>query len=50
MFPSERLHEFAIAENGLFSFHFNPGSARLRAYRCPLAELRAAAEDLLAAT
>jgi hypothetical protein len=50
MFPSERLHEFALEENGHFSFHFNTDSARLKDYRRPLAELRAAAEDLLVAT
>jgi hypothetical protein len=50
MFPSERLHEFALDENGHFSFHFDLGSARLKSYRRPLAELRAAAEDLLVAT
>jgi hypothetical protein len=50
LFPSERLHEFALEENGHFTFHFDPGSARLKSYRRPLAELRAAAEDLLVAT
>jgi hypothetical protein len=50
MFPSERLHEFAVEDNGRFTFHFDPGSARLKSYRRPLAELRAAAEDLLVAT
>jgi hypothetical protein len=50
IFPSERLHEFALEESGHFSFHFDPGSERLERYRRPLAELRAAAEDLLVAT
>jgi hypothetical protein len=50
MFPSERLHEFALEDNGHFTFHFDPGLARLRSYRRPLAELLAAAEDLLVAT
>jgi hypothetical protein len=50
MFPSENLHEFALEEEGAFRFNFNPGSARLKRYRLPLAELRAAAEDLLTAT
>ncbi len=50
MFPSERLHEFALEDNGHFTFHFDPGSARLKSYRRPLAELLAAAEDLLVAT
>jgi len=50
MFPSERLREFALEENGHFSFHFDPDSARLRSYRRPLSELRAAAEELLVAT
>jgi hypothetical protein len=49
MFPSERLHEFAVEEEGHFRFHFNPGSARLKSYRHPLAELLAATEDLLVA-
>ena len=50
MFPSERLHEFAWEENGHMSFHFDSRWARLNGYRRPLAELRAAAEDLLVAT
>ena len=50
MFPSEKLHEFARDESGHFAFHFDPGSTRLKSYRRPLAELRAAAEDLLVAT
>jgi hypothetical protein len=50
MFPSERLHEFALEENGHFSFHFDTGSARLKGYRCPLAELRMATEGLLTGT
>jgi hypothetical protein len=49
MFPSEKLHEFAREESGHFEFHFDPGSEMLKSYRRPLAELRAAAEDLLAA-
>jgi hypothetical protein len=53
MFPSERLVEFAEEQNGHFSFQFRPGSVtrgRLKSYRRPLAELRPATEDLLAAT
>jgi hypothetical protein len=50
MFPSERLHELAWEENGYMSFHFDNRWARLSGYRRPLAELRAAAEDLLVAT
>jgi hypothetical protein len=50
VFPSERLHEFALEENGHFSFHFDTGSARLKGYPRPLAELRKATEDLLADT
>lgn len=50
VFPSERLHQFASEDNGHFTFHFDPGSARLRSYRRPLAEVRAAVEDLLVAT
>jgi hypothetical protein len=50
MFPSEKLHEFAREESGHFSFHFDPGSERLKGYRRPLAELLTAVEDLLVAT
>ena len=53
MFPSERLLDFARKDKGHFRFEFRPGSTSLGPldkYRRPLAELRAAAEDLLAAT
>ena len=50
MFPSERLHEFALEEKAHFSFHFDTGSERLKGYRRPLAELRKATEDLLVIT
>jgi hypothetical protein len=50
IFPSERLREFALKESGHLSFHFDTGLERLKRYRRPLAELRAATEDLLVAT
>ena len=48
MFPSEELPKFALDENGHYSFHFDTGSAKLKSYRRPLAELRTAVEELLA--
>jgi len=50
IFPSERLHELAWEENGHLSFHFDSRWARVNGYRRPLADLRAAVEDLLVAT
>jgi hypothetical protein len=53
MFPSERLLDFARVHDGHFEFDFRPGSPApnvLKKYRHPLAELRAATEDLLVAT
>jgi hypothetical protein len=53
MFPSEKLVEFAREENRHFTFEFRPEYATggpLKRYRRPLAELRAAAEDLVVAT
>lgn len=50
IFPSQKLHEFAREDSGHFEFHFDLGSDRLKGYRRPLAELRAAAEELLVAT
>lgn len=48
--PSQRLHELVTKDNRHFTFHFDPDSSRLRSYRRPLSELRAAAEELLVAT
>jgi hypothetical protein len=50
VFPSEKLHEFALERSGHFEFHFDLGSKKLQGYRRPLAELRAVAEDLLVGT
>jgi hypothetical protein len=50
MFPSERLHDFAVEENGHLSFHFDTASTKLKGHRLPVTELRKATEDLLAAT
>jgi hypothetical protein len=50
MFPSERLQDFAREDKGHFKFELRPRSTSpgpLKRYRRPLAELRAATEDLL---
>ncbi len=49
MFASETLHEFALNENGHFTFHFDPLSAKLKGYRRRLSDLLRVTEDLLAA-